>query len=673
MQVFYDLDHLPDFHRSVVTIGSFDGIHRGHQQLLARIKRLAERIGGESVVVTFHPHPRLIVYPQDKSLRLLTTIEEKEQLLREFGIDHLVVVPFTVEFSQQSADEYIQEFLVGKFKPRFIVIGYDHRFGLNRQGDINYLKWYGPKAAYEVIEIEPQQIDDIAISSTKIRQALEGGEVARARRLLGYPYRLTGVVVHGKQIGRTLGFPTANLKVDAPHKLIPPDGIYAVRVAWGESRFDGMLYIGRRPSLEDENEISIEVHLFNVNLDLYDAKLQLQFYDFIRGDQAFKDLETLRLQMGRDQEAVQQRLAELPAASISAQPPTSTAIVILNFNGRDYLRRFLPALLQDLPTYCQVYVADNGSTDGSLAWLADHYPRLATIDLQENYGFAEGYNRALEQVSEDIYVLLNSDVEVSPGWLAPCLQAFQEDPLVAAVQPKIRAYHEPDYFEYAGAAGGWIDVLGYPFCRGRIFSVTEQDIGQYDSPQEVFWASGAALFVRAALFHRAGGFDGRFFAHAEEIDLCWRLKRAGYRILTIPASTVYHVGGGTLSYNTPRKAYLNFRNTLAMGLKNESVPKVWWWFPARLLLDGLAGLLFLVQGKWQHIGAIIQAHWTIIPKLGYWWRKRQVFNRRVEAMRVGPSRENFGRWNKSIVWNYYLLGKRFFTELWPRSTQDPLQ
>ncbi len=670
MQVFHDLQQLPDFHRTVVTIGSFDGIHRGHQQLLARIRRLAQRIGGESVVVTFHPHPRLVVYPQDNSLRLLTTIEEKEALLREYGIDHLVVVPFTVEFSQQSADEYIEHFLVDKFHPRYIVIGYDHRFGLNRQGDINYLKWYGPKAGFEVIEIEPQQIDDIAISSTKIRRALEHGAVTNARRLLGYPYRLSGKVVFGKQIGRKLGFPTANIEVADQHKLIPPDGIYAVRVGWGTRSYDGMLYIGRRPSLKDENEISIEVNLFQFEGNLYGERLQINFYDYIRGDQAFDGLEALREQMARDRESVQRRLAALPQATGTTPVVLETAIVILNFNGRDYLERFLPGIMKHLPEGCSVYVADNGSSDDSLAWLKTNYPNVRRINLLENHGFAEGYNRALEQVQADIYVLLNSDVEVTPGWLTPCLEAFRADPLVAAVQPKIRSYHQRPLFEYAGAAGGWIDVLGYPFCRGRIFSITEEDVGQYDQPQEIFWASGAALFIRAGLFHKIGGFDGRFFAHAEEIDLCWRLKRAGYHILAIPESIVFHVGGGTLSYNTPRKAYLNFRNTLAMGLKNEAAHKVWWWFVARLLLDGLAGILFLLQGKWRHIGAIVQAHWTLWPRLPYWWRKRRIFAERIEQVRVGPSREAYGRWHKSIVFHYYILGKRYFSQLFSESEKN---
>ena len=214
MRVFNDLNNLPAFDNAVVTIGSFDGVHHGHQQILEKVKALAHKNNGESIVVTFHPHPRLVIYPKDKSLRLITTIDEKVTLLKRYGIDNVIVVPFTFEFSRQTADEYITDFLVGKFKPKHIVIGYDHRFGLNRQGDINFLKWHGSKHGFEVVEIEKQQVEDIAVSSSKIRSALEQGDVKGAAKLLNHFYTLSGTVERGEQIGQTIGFPTANIKIN---------------------------------------------------------------------------------------------------------------------------------------------------------------------------------------------------------------------------------------------------------------------------------------------------------------------------------------------------------------------------------------------------------------------------------------------------------------------------
>lgn len=663
MQVYYDLDKLPAFRNAVVTIGSFDGVHRGHQQLLSRIQGLARECGGESVVVTFHPHPRQVIYPGDESLRLLTTTAEKVALFERYGVDNVVVVPFTVEFSRLSADEYIEKFLVGRFAPRYVVIGYDHRFGLNRQGDIHYLKWYAADAGFEVIEIEPQEIDDIAVSSTKVRQALEEGRVARAARLLGHSFVLTGRVVAGAQVGRSLGFPTANLQIGERHKLIPPDGIYAVRIVYGSRRYDGMLYIGTRPSLQDGDRRSIEVNIFQFDQTIYGEELQLEFVDYIRGDRSFDSLEQLQNQMAADRDAAR-RILGRPEVNTEKKKSelTRTAVVILNFNGRDYLEKFLPSVIRHSPAGTAIYVADNGSSDGSLAYVVDNFPDIFTLDLGQNYGFAEGYNQALHQIEADIYVLLNSDVEVTANWLTPCLEAMQDEG-VAACQPKIRACYQRDHFEYAGAAGGFIDQLGYPFCRGRIFGHTEPDKGQYDEPAEIFWASGAALFVRARLFHELGGFDGDYFAHAEEIDLCWRLKRAGYRVVVRPDSVVYHVGGGTLSYNTPRKAYLNFRNTLVTSFKNEPAAKLIWWLPVRLLLDGVAGMLFLSQGKFRHIFAIVQAHWHFFPRLGYWLRKRRDFNRRINQHRYGPDRTGEGRFNDSIVLHYYLLARTEFSRL----------
>ena len=288
-----------------------------------------------------------------------------------------------------------------------------------------------------------------------------------------------------------------------------------------------------------------------------------------------------------------------------------TAIVILNWNGAQMLRRFLPSVIAHTPDECaRIIVADNGSTDDSHAVLAAEFPAVEVITLNQNYGFAEGYNQALRRVGEDYdsYLLLNSDVEVPEGWLQPMLDDMESHPDVAACQPKRRAHHTPTHFEYAGAAGGYIDSLGYPFCRGRIFDMVEADEGQYDQVADIFWATGAALLIRSAVYWEVGGLDGRFFAHQEEIDLCWRLRSRGHKIACIPESVVYHVGGGTLPKESPQKAYLNFRNNLLLLYKNmpeERFGKVMHW---RRLLDAAAALHFLVGCHWAACKAVLKAH-----------------------------------------------------------------
>ncbi len=656
MRVFYQLEDLPKFKRAVLTIGSFDGVHSGHQQLLARINRLARQHGGESIVITFHPHPRQVIYPKDKSLQLLTSIDEKVALFERFGVDNVVVVPFTVAFSQQSADEYIQRFLLGTFQPQTIVIGYDHRFGLNRQGNIEYLRWYSEKEGFELIEIEQQEVDNIAVSSTKIRNALLAGEISNANRWLNHPYQLRGTVIHGQHLGTELGYPTANLKPEDAHKLIPADGIYAVKVYWKEQEFGGMLYIGNRPSIKGVDERAIEVNIFDFSGDLYDEVLTVEFIDFIRGDEQFEDMEALKQRLHEDEVAARGILQVSASASESNVEPnsdTSTALVILNYNGAEYLRTYLPSVIDSVNgTDHRVVVADNASTDDSIAVLQAEFPQVEVVALPENYGFAEGYNQALRQIEAAYYVLLNSDVKVVPGWLQPCLDQMRSNPKLAACQPKIKALLNPSAFEYAGAAGGWIDRLGYPFCRGRIFASVEEDEGQYDEVEEIFWASGAAMFVRADLFHAFGGFDPEYFAHAEEIDLCWRLKRAGYQVKAIPAAEVYHLGGGTLEYQSVRKTYLNFRNTLITSFKNEPMRKLIWWLPLRLIMDGMAGILFLTQGKYRHIGAIVRAHWHFFPRLRYWWRRKSQINRLIAEHSIGPFNKS-GIFQGSVVWAYY--------------------
>ncbi len=287
----------------------------------------------------------------------------------------------------------------------------------------------------------------------------------------------------------------------------------------------------------------------------------------------------------------------------------SVSVVILNWNGKKYLEEFLPHLftsISDMPE-AEIVVADNASTDDSVEFLAKNYPHLKTEVFDQNYGFAGGYNRALEKIKSEYYVLLNSDVEVTADWLKILYNYMQSNPGVAACQPKILSYHRRNYFEYAGAAGGFIDKYGYPFCRGRIFGVVEEDKGQYDDIRDVFWASGACLMIRSADYWNAGALDEAFFAHQEEIDLCWRLKSRGRRIVCNPESVVYHIGGGTLQPEHPRKTYLNFRNNLLMLYKNlphKSLKKT---FNVRFYLDNLAAFQKLMQGKIQYVKAITDA------------------------------------------------------------------
>lgn len=272
------------------------------------------------------------------------------------------------------------------------------------------------------------------------------------------------------------------------------------------------------------------------------------------------------------------------------------------------MERFLPSVVAATPAGVDVVVADNGSDDGSLEWLAEAYPSVEIVALDRNYGFAEGYNRALEQLEADYFVLLNSDVETAPGWCEPLVELMEGDPQIAAAQPKILAYKDKTKFEYAGASGGFIDCLGYPFCRGRILSTLETDTGQYDDVRDVFWASGACMIVRADVWRRLGGLDARFFAHMEEIDFCWRAQLAGYRIAVQPAGVVYHLGGGTLSDNSERKLYFNFRNSLAMLYKNLPRGRGGAVCTLRMLLDGGSAIVYRMQGKKHFYRAVLAAH-----------------------------------------------------------------
>ena len=325
-----------------------------------------------------------------------------------------------------------------------------------------------------------------------------------------------------------------------------------------------------------------------------------------------------------------------------------TAVVILNWNGLKMLQAYLP-VLTERTTGCGAFivVADNGSTDGSVAWLHEHHPDVRTLCFDRNYGFTGGYNRALREIDADYYVLLNSDIEVGRDWLEPLVNFMEEHPEAGICQPKLRSVAEPDRFEYAGAAGGFIDRYGYPFCRGRILSNLEKDTGQYDDPVECFWATGACMVVRSALYHHLGGLDEAFFAHMEEIDFCWRAKLLGYQVWCVPASTVWHVGGGTLPNNSPQKLYFNYRNNLLMLYKNlpERIRRRRIFI--RMCLDGMSAAVYLATGKAAYCKAVWKAH-----------RDYRRMRRDEDPSPFEEERNHIGLYDKSIVRKFFLSGKK---------------
>ena len=332
------------------------------------------------------------------------------------------------------------------------------------------------------------------------------------------------------------------------------------------------------------------------------------------------------------------------------------AVVILNYNGASMLAKFLPSVIEYSPG-ADIVVADNASTDDSVAVLRESFPAVRLIQLDRNYGFADGYNKALEQVDAEYFLLLNSDVEVSDGWLEPLLSFMEQTPTAVACQPKILAYNNKTSFEYAGAAGGFIDRYGYPYCRGRLFDTIEVDNGQYNDVCRVFWATGAAMMLRSAAFRNAGGLDGRFFAHMEEIDLCWRMLARGGEIYVVPQSRVYHVGGATLNKSNPRKTFLNFRNNLLMLYKNLPSDELRGVMRMRALLDYVAALKFLLTGAWGDFKAVIHARREYKRMRGEY---RVVREQNLAATIVPEIKE---RSRFSLLWQYYLKGKKYFSQL----------
>lgn len=331
------------------------------------------------------------------------------------------------------------------------------------------------------------------------------------------------------------------------------------------------------------------------------------------------------------------------------------AVVILNWNGREFLRKFLPSVIEYSKGIAEVIVADNASIDSSIEFLQENFPSVRIITNSTNGGFARGYNEALEQVQADYFVLLNSDIEVTPNWIEPVIELMEKDKSIAACQPKLRSYYEREKFEYAGAAGGFLDEYGYPFCRGRIFQHIETDHGQYDDAMEIFWATGACMFVRSDVYKQFGGFDEDFFAHMEEIDFCWRLKNGGFKIMYCPDSVVYHVGGGTLPKKSAQKTYLNFRNNLALLYKNLPSHLLLPVFAVRFPLDGIAAFKFLIDGGFKDFYAVLRAHLYFYTHILSIYRKRKQITQSMVH----------GIYTNNLVKEFYIYKKRIFSQLSP--------
>ncbi len=328
------------------------------------------------------------------------------------------------------------------------------------------------------------------------------------------------------------------------------------------------------------------------------------------------------------------------------------AIVILNWNGQKLLEQFLPSVVNFSLQQAEIYVADNASTDTSIAYVKKHFSTVNIIENNVNGGYAKGYNDALKQINADIYCLLNSDVEVTKNWLNPIISLFNNDKKTAIVQPKLLDFKDKTKFEYAGAGGGFIDLFGYPYCRGRVFNDLEVDKNQFNDVTDIFWASGACLFIRANIYHQLGGLDEDYFAHQEEIDLCWRTQNIGYKVKYVGTSTVYHVGGATLQETNPHKTYLNFRNSLLNIIKN--VPKKWFLFIvfSRLVLDGIAGIKFILELRPIHTWSIIKAHFSFYKSFFKFLKKRKKLSKKSDYYK-----------HTSIVWQYFVRGKKTFNDL----------
>jgi hypothetical protein len=334
-----------------------------------------------------------------------------------------------------------------------------------------------------------------------------------------------------------------------------------------------------------------------------------------------------------------------------------TAVVVLSYHGKNLHQQFFPQLIQEAQGKYDVVLIDNASTDDTYDYVKQHFPEVHLIQLPINRGFANGYYEGLLQIEAKYYVLLSADFEITTGWFDPLHQLMEAKPDLGAVQPKIKYFKDKTYFEYAGAGGGFIDRWGYLFCRGRVFFTLEKDEAQYDDTIETFWAGGGCMFIRSELYHQLGGLDRDLYAHMEEVDLCWRMKNAGYRIGYCGASTVYHIGGSVISYGSPQKIYYNYRNSLILLLKNLPMDRLLWLLPFRLGLDGVSGLRAMLKGDFKEVGAIIKAHWHFFWRIGFWWKKRQVSQQLIIQPTMG------GVYPGYIILDYFLKKKQKFSEL----------
>ena len=653
MEVHKGLDHLPSFGNAVLTIGSFDGVHHGHRTIISRLVEKAKSSNGESIIFTFDPHPRQVVSPNDKEMRLLNTLEEKIELLAETGLDHLIVMPFTIEFSQINPYKYVEDILINKIKVKHLIIGYDHRFGQNRAGNIELLQSYAAKGAFTVEEISRQDIDDLSVSSTKVRNCITKGDMPQANKLLTKTYSLNGTVTKGSQIAGKLGYPTANCKIPEKIKLVPAPGTYAAIAVCDGVSYEGMLYIGKSPTLQDLTSDIIEMNLFGeVAGDLYGKAITIYPERQFRGDKKFNSVDELLYNIGADKNAVLHYFEKKKSKSF-----ITTAI--LNYNGKDHLSNYLSS--HQVSDKHDVAVYDNASTDDSVAYLQEHFTSVNVVSLAENTGYAGGYNNAIKTIGSKYVALVNSDVRVTPSWLDPIIALMDSDDQIAAVQPKILSVERPEEFEYAGAAGGFVDTLGYPLCRGRILDTVEQDQHQYDEQSEVFWASGAAIVLRTDLYKYAGGLDDDFFAHMEEIDLCWRLKNAGFKIMCEPKSVIYHLGGGTLTYDSPKKVYLNLRNNYWMIRKNMPLGSLLFKVPTRIIIDTAYSFLFLLKGKLSHFGSAIKGITHGLSSIRTISKKKKAQRYFINRHSVGPKNQK-GIMGMILPLSYFLLGKKKYRD-----------
>lgn len=336
---------------------------------------------------------------------------------------------------------------------------------------------------------------------------------------------------------------------------------------------------------------------------------------------------------------------------------TDTAVVVLSYNGRDLHKLFFPDLLQESKGQYDVILVDNASTDGTGDYVTTNFPEVKLVTIKVNKGFANGYYEGLQQIKAKYYVMLSADFEITPGWFQPLHQLMESNPKVGACQPKIKYYKEKEKFEYAGAGGGFMDKWGYLFCRGRIFFTLEEDCGQYDNTIETFWASGGCMFLRADVYHEVGELDCDLYAHMEEVDLCWRMKNAGYKIAYCGASTVYHIGGSVISYGSPQKIFYNYRNSLILLLKNLPLGKLIWLMPFRLILDGVSGFRAVLKGDFKEVKAIVLAHWSFFLSCGKWLKKRTF------AQKLVSNPNLHGIYRRSIIVDYFIRKKTVYTDL----------